>query len=50
MSSTTLINPADESVIGEIEHTSLEATDEAIVEWAWRQRLEPGPTERISDS
>ena len=30
MSSTTLINPADESVIGEIEHTSLEATDEAI--------------------
>ena len=30
MSSTTLINPADETVIGEVEHTSLEQVDEAV--------------------
>jgi len=30
MSATTLINPADETVIGEVEHTSLEQVDEAV--------------------
>jgi len=30
VSSTTLINPADETVIGEVEHTSLEQVDEAV--------------------
>jgi len=30
VSSTTLINPADETVIGEVEHTSLEHVDEAV--------------------
>ena len=30
VSSTTLINPADETVIGEVAHTSLEQVDEAV--------------------
>ncbi len=30
MTSTTLINPADETVIGDVEHTSLEQVDEAV--------------------
>ena len=30
MSATTLINPADETVIGEVAHTSLEQVDEAV--------------------
>ena len=30
MSSTTLINPADETVIGDVAHTSLEQVDEAV--------------------
>ena len=30
MSSTTVINPADESVIAEVPHTPLEAVDEAV--------------------
>lgn len=38
MSATTLINPADESVIREVEHTSLEAVDEAIARAAVAQR------------
>lgn len=50
MSSTTLINPADESVIGLIEHTSLAETDAAIARAVSAQRgwaaLAPGDRAR----
>ena len=50
MSSTTLINPADESVIGLIEHTSLAETDAAIARAVSAQRgwaaLGPGDRAR----
>ncbi len=38
MTSTILINPADESVVGEVEHTSLEAADAAIARAVVAQR------------
>ncbi len=38
MSSTTVINPADESVIGTIEHTTLEHVDEAVARAVVAQR------------
>lgn len=38
MTTTTLVNPADEQVIGEIEHTSLEEVDAAVVRAAIAQR------------
>ncbi|MDF1479226.1 aldehyde dehydrogenase family protein [Leifsonia sp. H3M29-4] len=38
MGSTTLINPADESVIREVEHTSLEAVDAAVARAVIAQR------------
>ncbi len=31
MTSTTLINPADETVIGEVAHTSVEEVDVAVL-------------------
>lgn len=38
MTATTLINPADESIIGEVEHTSLEAVDAAVARAQAAQR------------
>ncbi len=38
MSSTTLINPSDETVIRDVEHTSLEQVDEAVVRAMTAQR------------
>ncbi|WP_395638484.1 aldehyde dehydrogenase family protein [Pseudolysinimonas sp.] len=38
MSSTTIINPADESVLAEVPHTPLEAVDEAVTRAVLAQR------------
>jgi betaine-aldehyde dehydrogenase len=50
VSTTTLINPADESIIGEIQHTSLADTDAAIARAVLAQRgwaaLAPGDRAR----
>ncbi len=48
MGSTTLINPADESVIREVEHTSREGVDDAVARAVVAQRSWAGlpPVER----
>lgn len=50
MGSTTLINPADESVIREVEHTSLEGVDAAVARAVLAQRAWAGlaPVERAN--
>lgn len=50
MGSTTLINPADESVIREVEHTSLEGVDDAVARAVVAQRSWAGlpPVERAN--